>query len=111
MGVPLLSIAARLMAGQCRGELSFTEEHDVQGWIVNAHELQCRRFPWADPVLGPEMKSTGEVMGEASSFGNAFAKAWLGAGHRLPLQGAAFLSVHDRDKSFFFQAEDGIRDA
>jgi len=49
-------------------------------------------------VLGPEMKSTGEVMGESLTFGNAFAKAWMGAGHQLPLEGTAFLSVHDRDK-------------
>ncbi len=57
-----------------------------------------RRFPGVDPVLGPEMKSTGEVMGAAKRFGAAFAKAWVGASHKLPTSGRAFLSVNDRDK-------------
>jgi carbamoyl-phosphate synthase large subunit len=56
------------------------------------------RFPGVDTILGPEMKSTGEVMGGASSFGTAFAKAQLGAGQRLPLSGAAFISVNNDDK-------------
>jgi len=60
--------------------------------------LPFRRFPGADSVLGPEMRSTGEVMGSASSFGMAYAKAELGAGEALPTQGSIFLSTHDRDK-------------
>jgi carbamoyl-phosphate synthase large subunit len=72
----------------------------VPGVFVKAPVFPFRRVPDVDPVLGPEMKSTGEVMGVSASysFGNAFAKALLGAGERLPLGGAVFLSVHDRDK-------------
>jgi carbamoyl-phosphate synthase large subunit len=99
VGVPLVKIAVAAMAGKTLEELGFTEEPKVPGVFVKAPVFPFRRFPGVDPVLGPEMKSTGEVMGEsATSFGNAFAKAWLGAGHELPLEGTAFLSVHDRDK-------------
>jgi carbamoyl-phosphate synthase large subunit len=98
VGLPLVAIACRLMAGQTLAENGLTEEPPVPGVFVKAPVFPFRRFPGVDPVLGPEMKSTGEVMGSSSEFGAAFAKAWLGAGHRLPLEGAAFLSVHDRDK-------------
>ncbi|HKH47778.1 MAG TPA: carbamoyl-phosphate synthase large subunit [Thermoanaerobaculia bacterium] len=98
VGVPLVKIAVQVMAGKTLEELGFTEEPEVPGVFVKAPVFPFRRFPGTDPVLGPEMKSTGEVMGVSSAFGNAFAKAWLGAGHKLPLQGTAFLSVHDRDK-------------
>jgi carbamoyl-phosphate synthase large subunit len=99
VGLPLVKIAVGAMAGRTLEELGFTEEPRVPGVFVKAPVFPFRRFPGVDPVLGPEMKSTGEVMGEsATSFGNAFAKAWLGAGHELPLEGTAFLSVHDRDK-------------
>jgi carbamoyl-phosphate synthase large subunit len=98
VGVPLVKIAVAAMAGKSLEELGFTEEPRVPGVFVKAPVFPFRRFPGVDPVLGPEMKSTGEVMGEALSFGSAFAKAWIGAGHELPLEGAAFLSVHDRDK-------------
>ena len=94
-----MALAARVMAGETLASLGFTEEPPVPGVFVKAPVFPFRRFPGVDPVLGPEMKSTGEVMGSARTFGNAFAKAWLGAGHRLPLEGAAFLSVHDRDKA------------
>jgi carbamoyl-phosphate synthase large subunit len=98
VGLPLVKIAVAAMAGKSLEELGFTEEPRVPGVFVKAPVFPFRRFPGVDPVLGPEMKSTGEVMGEALSFGSAFAKAWMGAGHELPLEGAAFLSVHDRDK-------------
>ncbi len=98
VGLPLVKIAVAAMAGKSLGELGFTVEPRVPGVFVKAPVFPFRRFPGVDPVLGPEMKSTGEVMGEALTFGNAFAKAWMGAGHVLPLAGAAFLSVHDRDK-------------
>ncbi|HEY0510899.1 MAG TPA: carbamoyl-phosphate synthase large subunit [Thermoanaerobaculia bacterium] len=98
VGVPLVKIAVGAMAGRTLGELGFTVEPRVPGVFVKAPVFPFRRFPGVDPVLGPEMKSTGEVMGESLTFGNAFAKAWMGAGHQLPLAGAAFLSVHDRDK-------------
>ncbi|HKV10860.1 MAG TPA: carbamoyl-phosphate synthase large subunit, partial [Thermoanaerobaculia bacterium] len=98
VGVPLVKLAVGAMAGKTLAELGLTEEPPVPGVFVKAPVFPFRRFPGVDPVLGPEMKSTGEVMGEALSFGNAFAKAWMGAGHELPLTGAAFVSVHDRDK-------------
>jgi carbamoyl-phosphate synthase large subunit len=98
VGVPLVKIATAAMAGKSLEELGFAEEPAVPGVFVKAPVFPFRRFPGVDPVLGPEMKSTGEVMGESLTFGNAFAKAWLGAGHELPLDGTAFLSVHDRDK-------------
>jgi carbamoyl-phosphate synthase large subunit len=98
VGVPLAALAARLMAGESLEQVGLSEEPPVPGVFVKAPVFPFRRFPAVDPVLGPEMKSTGEVMGAARSFGSAFAKAWLGAGHKLPLTGSAFLSVHDRDK-------------
>jgi len=98
VGIPLVKIAVAAMAGKSLEELGFTEEPKVPGVFVKAPVFPFRRFPGVDPVLGPEMKSTGEVMGESLTFGHAFAKAWLGAGHVLPLAGTAFLSVHDRDK-------------
>jgi carbamoyl-phosphate synthase large subunit len=98
VGVPLVRLATRVMAGETLDALGFTEEPPVPGVFVKAPVFPFRRFPGVDPVLGPEMKSTGEVMGAAPRFGTAFAKAWMGAGHRLPLSGTAFLTVHDRDK-------------
>jgi carbamoyl-phosphate synthase large subunit len=86
------------MAGTTLAELGFVEEPHVPGIFVKAPVFPFRRFPGVDPVLGPEMKSTGEVMGSSSGFGAAFAKAWLGAGHQLPREGKAFLSVNERDK-------------
>ncbi|MEA2603142.1 MAG: carbamoyl-phosphate synthase large subunit [Acidobacteriota bacterium] len=98
VGIPLVKLAVAAMAGKSLEEVGFTEEPKVPGVFVKAPVFPFRRFPGVDPVLGPEMKSTGEVMGESLTFGLAFAKAWLGAGHVLPLEGTAFLSVHDRDK-------------
>lgn len=98
VGVPLVKLAARVMVGATLEELGFTREPEVPGIFVKAPVFPFRRFPGVDPVLGPEMKSTGEVMGSSTHFGGAFAKAWIAAGHRLPLEGAAFLSVHDQDK-------------
>jgi len=88
----------QVMAGRSLEEVGLTEEPAVPGVFVKAPVFPFNRFPGVDPVLGPEMKSTGEVMGISSTFGNAFAKALRGAGWKLPDSGAAFLSVHDRDK-------------
>jgi len=98
VGVPLVKIAAGVMAGKSLGELGFTAEPRVPVVAVKAPVFPFKRLPGADPVLGPEMKSTGEVMGLSPTFGNAFAKAWIAAGNRLPTSGRAFLSVADRDK-------------
>jgi len=98
VGWPLVGIACRVMAGETLAAIGFTEEPPVPAVFVKAPVFPFKRFPGFDPVLGPEMKSTGEVMGVDSRVGAAFAKAWVGAGHALPMSGAAFLSVHDREK-------------
>ncbi len=98
VGVPLVNLAARIMAGKTLEELGLTEEPVVPGIFVKAPVFPFQRFPGVDPLLGPEMKSTGEVMGVGEEMGVSFAKAWIAAGHHLPVEGTAFLSVHDRDK-------------
>src|SRR5262249_17874788 len=79
-------------------ELGFTEEVAPRGVFVKESVFPFARFPGEDPLLGPEMRSTGEVMGMASGFGEAFAKAQIAAGSPLPDGGRAFLSVNDFDK-------------
>jgi len=108
VGVPLAGLAARVMAGATLEELGFTEEPAVPGIFIKAPVFPFRRFPGVDPVLGPEMKSTGEVMGVSGDFGVAFAKAWIAAGSRLPTEGSAFLSVHDRDKEALLPIARGL---
>ncbi len=103
-GVPLAKIAARLMTGRkLREFLPENVERATDLETGNAYFVKSPVFPWSkfpgvDTVLGPEMKSTGEVMGVAASFGEAFAKAQIAAGNRLPVAGAVFVSVNDRDK-------------
>ncbi|MFL0745922.1 MAG: carbamoyl-phosphate synthase large subunit [Prochlorococcus sp.] len=97
-GVPLARIATRLMAGETLASIGLNSEPQPPLQAVKEAVLPFRRFPGADSVLGPEMRSTGEVMGSASSFGMAFAKAELAAGEALPISGTVFLSTHDRDK-------------
>jgi carbamoyl-phosphate synthase large subunit len=98
VGIPLVRLASLVMAGRTLDEVGLTSEPLVPAVFVKAPVFPFRRFPGVDPVLGPEMKSTGEVMGISRQFGNAFAKAWISAGHRLPTSGTAFISVQDRDK-------------
>ncbi len=97
-GVPFAKIAAKVMAGMTLRELGLTTEPRVEGYFVKAPVFPFNRFPREDTLLGPEMKSTGEVMGSSHSFGEAYAKALLGAGTKLPLEGCAFISVNDNDK-------------
>ena len=97
-GVPLARIATRLMTGETLAEVGLTEEPKPSLQAVKEAVLPFRRFPGADSVLGPEMRSTGEVMGSAQDFGMAYAKAELAAGDALPTSGRVFLSTHDRDK-------------
>ena len=97
-GVPFAKIAALVMAGQSLRSLGLTTEPRVDGYFVKAPVFPFNRFPREDTVLGPEMKSTGEVMGSSPSFGEAYAKALLGAGVKLPVGGTAFISVNDNDK-------------
>jgi len=98
-GVPLAKVAARVMLGRTLAEQGLVEDLDVSGVFVKTPVFPFVRFPGVDTLLGPEMKSTGEVMGAASSFGSAFAKAQIGAGQRLPDGGTAFLSVNNHDKA------------
>jgi len=97
-GVPLARIATRLMAGESLAEIGLSQEPTPPLQAVKEAVLPFRRFPGADSLLGPEMRSTGEVMGWAPQFGMAYAKAELAAGDALPTQGNVFLSTHDRDK-------------
>jgi carbamoyl-phosphate synthase large subunit len=97
-GIPLAKIAARVMAGQTLTELGLVEDLEVSGVFVKSPVFPFVRFPGVDTILGPEMKSTGEVMGGADTFGAAFAKAQLSVGQRLPDLGRAFISVNNTDK-------------
>jgi len=97
-GVPLARIAARVAAGKTLQELGLLVEPKLDGFFVKEAVLPFDKFPGAAVVLGPEMRSTGEVMGHAASFGHAFAKAEMGAGQRVPFGGAALLTVNDFDK-------------
>jgi carbamoyl-phosphate synthase large subunit len=99
-GVNLVQAACRLAAGGSLSDLALTGyAHQDHGQVsVKAAVLPFARFPGADPVLGPEMRSTGEVMASASDLPTAFAKAERAAGRRLPSSGTAFLSVRDADK-------------
>jgi carbamoyl-phosphate synthase large subunit len=98
IGVPLAKLAAKVMMGATLQELGFTEERTLGHVAVKEAVLPFAKFPNVDAVLGPEMKSTGEVMGIDADFGRAFAKAQIAANGRLPLTGTAFLSVRDKDK-------------
>src|SRR5205823_8946450 len=103
-GVPLAKVAARLMTGRKLRE--FLPEQVERGTVldtgshffVKSPVFPWNKFPGVDTVLGPEMKSTGEVMGVADNFGEAFAKAQLAAGQVLPSSGSVFISVNDHDK-------------
>jgi carbamoyl-phosphate synthase large subunit len=97
-GLALARIAARCMAGRSLAEQGVTRERIPEYYSVKEAVLPFLKFPHVDPLLGPEMRSTGEVMGVGRSFGEAFGKAHLGAGERLPARGRAFVSVRDRDK-------------
>jgi carbamoyl-phosphate synthase large subunit len=98
-GVPLAKIAAMVMAGKTLEELGFTREPIVSDYFVKEAVLPFQKLHGSDAILGPEMKSTGEVMGVSRNFGHAFAKAELGAGTSLPLSGTVLLSVNDHDKT------------
>ncbi|HZE26288.1 MAG TPA: carbamoyl-phosphate synthase large subunit [Terriglobales bacterium] len=104
-GVPLAKIASRLMTGRkLREFLSENIEHGTdldtgRCYYVKSPVFPWNKFPGVDTVLGPEMRSTGEVMGVADNFGEAFAKAQISAGQKLPTQGSIFISVTDHDKA------------
>ena len=109
-GVPLAKVAARVMIGRTLEQLGLTEDLEVSGFFVKTPVFPFVRFPGVDTILGPEMKSTGEVMGGAPTFGTAFAKAQIGAGMQLPLEGTAFISVNNHDKPAVVQIARDLRD-
>jgi len=97
-GVPLPALATRLCLGEKLSDLGPMPDHGKGMHFVKAPVFPWRRFNVKDVVLGPEMHSTGEVMGVGRSFGEAYAKALMGAGMKLPSEGAVFLSLRDADK-------------
>jgi carbamoyl-phosphate synthase large subunit len=97
-GVPLAKIAAQVMTGRKLRELGATTEQVPVYYSVKEAVFPFTKFPEADPILGPEMKSTGEVMGTGRTFGEAYAKAQAASGVTLPRKGVCFISVRDRDK-------------
>ncbi len=97
-GVPLAKTAARVMSGRTLAELGLLDDLSVAGVFVKTPVFPFVRFPGVDTILGPEMKSTGEVMGGAANFGSAFAKAQLAVGQKLPESGTVFVSVNNDDK-------------
>ena len=99
IGRPLAKIAARCMAGQSLKQQGISEEIIPKHYSVKEAVFPFVKFPGVDPLLGPEMKSTGEVMGVGKSFGEAFAKSQLAAGGALPSSGRAFISVRESDKA------------
>ncbi|MGA7676624.1 MAG: carbamoyl-phosphate synthase large subunit [Rhizomicrobium sp.] len=97
IGLPVAAIAARVMAGETLASVPHTAALSSRICVKEA-VLPFARFPGVDTILGPEMRSTGEVMGQDESFGRAFAKSQIGAGLKLPLAGHVFMSVRDADK-------------
>jgi carbamoyl-phosphate synthase large subunit len=98
-GVPIARVAARVAAGRTLAELGVVNDLEAAGVFVKSPVFPFVRFPGVDTILGPEMKSTGEVMGGADNFGAAFGKAMMGAGQELPKEGCVFISVNNSDKA------------
>jgi carbamoyl-phosphate synthase large subunit len=107
-GVNLVEAACRVMAGTRLSDLDLFEGQSLGHVSVKAAVLPFARFPGADPVLGPEMRATGEVMASAADLPTAFAKAERAAGRPLPVAGTAFLSVRDADKRAVVQVAGGL---
>jgi len=98
IGVPVAKIAAKVMVGESLAHQGYVNQRIPKYYSVKEAVFPFIKFPGADPILGPEMKSTGEVMGVGRTFGEAYAKAQLASGVVLPRQGTALLSVRERDK-------------
>ncbi len=98
-GIPFAKLATKVMLGISLKDVGLEKEFIPDHFSVKEAVLPFDRFPNVDTILGPEMKSTGEVMGVAPDFGMAFAKAQLGAGQKLPLEGSVFISVKNKDKN------------
>jgi carbamoyl-phosphate synthase large subunit len=111
IGVPLAKLAARVMAGKTLAELGFTKEVVVKHISVKEAVFPFAKFPGVDTLLGPEMKSTGEVMGIDTDFGMSFAKSQMAAGNPMPVSGRVFLSVKDKDKPGLLEVAQGLEKA
>jgi carbamoyl-phosphate synthase large subunit len=98
-GVPLAKVASRIMIGQSLKEQGITEDLKVDRFFIKESVFPFLKFPGTDTILGPEMKSTGEVMGVSKDFGMAFAKAEAASGFSIPTEGTVFISVNDYDKA------------
>ena len=99
IGVPLAKLGTKIMIGKKLKELGFSKEIKPKHYSVKESVFPFIKFVKVDTILGPEMKSTGEVMGIDPKLDNAFAKAQIAAGNSLPLEGVAFISVKDEDKN------------
>jgi len=111
IGVPLAKLAARVMAGKTLAELGFTKNVTIKHIAVKEAVFPFAKFPGVDTLLGPEMKSTGEVMGIDTDFGMSFAKSQMAAGNPLPVSGRVFLSVKDKDKAGLLEVGQGLEKA
>ena len=111
IGIPLAKLAARVMAGKTLSELGFVKEVSIKHIAVKEAVFPFAKFPGVDTLLGPEMKSTGEVMGIDMDFGMSFAKAQMAAGNPMPMSGRVFLSVKDKDKSGLIEVAQGLEKA
>lgn len=111
IGVPLAKLAARVMTGKTLRELGFTEEVEIDYYCVKEAVLPFIKFPGVDSILGPEMKSTGEVMGIDPDFGVAFAKSQMSVNAGLPTSGRIFISVNSRDRDAALPIAGKLREA
>ncbi|MDA8162423.1 MAG: carbamoyl-phosphate synthase large subunit [Desulfobacteraceae bacterium] len=109
-GVPLAKLATKVMIGRSLKDLGFTKEIDIRHVAVKESVFPFRRFPGVDIILGPEMKSTGEVMGIDHNFGMAFAKSQFAAGLNLPVKGTAFLSIKTADRAAILPVADQLKE-
>jgi len=109
-GVPLAKVAAKIMAGRSLAQQGLTADLEVSRIFVKESVFPFLKFPGADILLGPEMKSTGEVMGISEDFGIAFAKSQLASGYRFPTTGTVFVSVNDFDKPGVLPHARALRD-
>ena len=108
IGVSLAKVAARCMAGMSLQEQGFIKEIIPKNFAVKEAVFPFNKFPGVDPILGPEMKSTGEVMGVGRTFAEAFAKSQLGAGERLKTGGTVFISVREADKRYVVEVAEKL---
>jgi carbamoyl-phosphate synthase large subunit len=111
IGVPVAKLAARVMAGKTLAELGFTTAVEIKHIAVKEAVFPFAKFPGVDTLLGPEMKSTGEVMGIDKDFGMSFAKSQMAAGNPMPVSGRVFLSVKDKDKAGVLEVAQGLEKA